>query len=308
MIHTVTINPSLDYYLHVDSTLSPGISRATDSRLVPGGKGINVSIALSNFNIESRALGFAAGSIGELLTSLIDNEYINKNFHLLREGETRINIKTTFNKDSLDINANGPTITKDDLNQIIQDLNKALPGDYVVLTGSVPSSLGASTYSDIISLLSDRGLHFVVDADGDLLKQTLALHPFLIKPNREELSKVIEKDITSIDDALISCEKLCLMGARNILASMGEMGGVFVNNEGTKFIYHMEDKLRVEASPVGAGDSSLAAFLYKYLETYSYESAFYYSMASGIACANEGNIPSQSHVDAIYKTMNCSSD
>ena len=61
MIYTVTCNPSLDYIVSVED-FSLGLTNRTSSELLlPGGKGINVSIVLMNLGIQSTALGFVAG-------------------------------------------------------------------------------------------------------------------------------------------------------------------------------------------------------------------------------------------------------
>ena len=65
MIYTITFNPSLDYVIQVDH-FKPGIINKTKfEEILPGGKGINVSIVLSNLGHESTALGFMAGFTGE---------------------------------------------------------------------------------------------------------------------------------------------------------------------------------------------------------------------------------------------------
>ena len=65
MIYTVTFNPSLDYIVSVKD-FKLGLTNRTDSELMlPGGKGINVSIVLKNLGIDNTALGFVAGFTGE---------------------------------------------------------------------------------------------------------------------------------------------------------------------------------------------------------------------------------------------------
>ena len=65
MICTVTFNPSLDYIVSVDD-FQLGMTNRTSSELIlPGGKGINVSIVLKNLGLDSTALGYAAGFTGE---------------------------------------------------------------------------------------------------------------------------------------------------------------------------------------------------------------------------------------------------
>ncbi|MBQ9050295.1 MAG: hypothetical protein IJ126_06780 [Lachnospiraceae bacterium] len=61
MIYTVTFNPSLDYIVRVDNFKPGVINRTTYENILPGGKGINVSIVLSNLGHKSVALGFMAG-------------------------------------------------------------------------------------------------------------------------------------------------------------------------------------------------------------------------------------------------------
>ena len=64
MIYTVTFNPSLDYIVSVED-FKLGLTNRTDSELMlPGGKGLNVSMVLGNLGIKSTALGFAAGFTG----------------------------------------------------------------------------------------------------------------------------------------------------------------------------------------------------------------------------------------------------
>ena len=64
MIYTVTFNPSLDYIVSVKD-FKLGLTNRTDSELMlPGGKGINVSIVLKNLGIDNTALGFVAGFTG----------------------------------------------------------------------------------------------------------------------------------------------------------------------------------------------------------------------------------------------------
>ena len=64
MIYTVTFNPSLDYIIRVDNLELGKINRVNYENILPGGKGINVSIALGNLGHKSVALGFTAGFTG----------------------------------------------------------------------------------------------------------------------------------------------------------------------------------------------------------------------------------------------------
>ena len=52
MIYTVTFNPSLDYIIRVENLRLGVINRTYYENILPGGKGINVSIVLKNHRSE----------------------------------------------------------------------------------------------------------------------------------------------------------------------------------------------------------------------------------------------------------------
>ena len=111
MIYTVTFNPSLDYIVSVDN-FRLGLTNRTDSELLlPGGKGINVSVVLMNLGIESTALGFVAGFTGEEVIRRLEQMGVKNGFIRLEEGFTRINLKLK-SIDGTEINGQGPAIGK----------------------------------------------------------------------------------------------------------------------------------------------------------------------------------------------------
>ena len=67
MIYTVTLNPSIDYVVRLDSLVTGITNRTTSEEYYYGGKGINVSCVLAELDLESTALGFVAGFTGEAI-------------------------------------------------------------------------------------------------------------------------------------------------------------------------------------------------------------------------------------------------
>ena len=57
MIYTLTLNPALDYVLRIPAVKEGETNRAATADLHFGGKGINVSLVLSELGVESTALG-----------------------------------------------------------------------------------------------------------------------------------------------------------------------------------------------------------------------------------------------------------
>ena len=112
MIYTVTFNPSLDYIVSVDD-FKLGLTNRTSSELMlPGGKGINVSIVLKNLGIESTALGFMAGFTGKEIARRLEEDRVTSDFIQIEEGISRINLKLK-SIDGTEINGSGPEIPTD---------------------------------------------------------------------------------------------------------------------------------------------------------------------------------------------------
>ena len=67
MIYTVTLNPSIDYIVHLPSVNLGEVNRIQEDFKLPGGKGINVSRILNQLDVENTALGFLGGFTGKYI-------------------------------------------------------------------------------------------------------------------------------------------------------------------------------------------------------------------------------------------------
>ena len=63
MIVTVTLNPSIDRTIAVDSLVRGGVNRAELIQVDAGGKGVNVSRALAKYGAETHAI-FVGAQLG----------------------------------------------------------------------------------------------------------------------------------------------------------------------------------------------------------------------------------------------------
>lgn len=278
MVYTITFNPALDYVVRVKEFKEDAVNRSFEEKLLPGGKGINVSIVLSNLEVETTALGFVAGFTGNEIERLLEEKGVKCDFIRLGEGNSRINIKLKAENET-EINAVGPEITEKDINSLYEKLENLKDGDFLVLAGSVPKGVDEDIYCKIAERVNAR---VVVDAEKKLLLDTLKFKPFLVKPNHIELGEMFDTVINTPDDAIEYANKLVEMGAENVLVSMAEKGGVFVNK--TECFYAQSPKGKVVNS-TGAGDSAVAGFIAGYIETKNFEKAFRQAIASGSASA-----------------------
>ena len=302
MIYTLTFNPALDYAVFVDDFALGETNRAVREDLTCGGKGINVSIVLRRLGADTTALGFLAGFTGRILQSWITEFGVPSDFITLPEGMSRINVKLKYRGET-EINGAGPDITPQALDALWAKLEAIACGDTLVISGSIPRSLPADIYEQILRRLAGRGIRFVVDATGDLLANTLPYRPFLIKPNHEELGALCGETLSPDDpDAIVRCARtLQDKGARNVLVSMGGAGSLLVT-EDAQVLYQEAAKGRLVNS-VGAGDSMVAGFLAGLDRGDSYAEALRLGTAAGGATAFSDTLATAEKIQAILETL-----
>ena len=300
MIYTVTLNPSLDYIAECKDFTLGATNRTSSEIIYPGGKGINVSIVLSNLGDRTTALGFLAGFTGEHIDSLIKDMGISSRMIRLDEGMSRINLKLK-SKEETELNGMGPNINIIDIARLYQKLESITEDDILVLAGSIPPSVSEGLYSDIMERLKETKIKIVVDATKDLLMNVLDKKPFLIKPNIHELGELFNVKLDSADEALPYALKLKEMGAVNVIISMGKDGAMMVDEYGKSYTTNSPEGKLVNS--VGAGDSLVAGFLHKYLETGNYEEAFRYGVCTGSASAFSSALATKEEVEKLYREI-----
>ena len=231
MVYTVTLNPALDYVMKLKNLRTDDINRTDGEEIYYGGKGINVSVILTQLDIPNTALGFLGGFTGKKLEEMLKSDGISCDFNYLKSGDTRINVKIKADKE-IDLNACGPEITQEDMQSFLKKLDGIKDGDYLILAGSIPKTLPDDIYERMLESVSDRKVNCVVDATGDLLKNVLKYRPFLIKPNHHELGDLFSVEIKSDDDIVKYSKKLQEMGAKNVLVSMAKDGAMLTDENG----------------------------------------------------------------------------
>lgn len=297
MIYTVTFNPSLDYIISTPTFQLGMTNRTSDTYILAGGKGLNVSTVLHNLEVENTALGFVAGFTGEEIIRKMEELGVKCNFIKLEEGTSRINVK--LKNDGTEINASGPIIPSDKLQQLMTQLDELKDGDILILAGSIPSSLPPTMYQDIMKKLQNRGVLILVDAEKELLLNVLPYHPFLIKPNHHELGELFGTVFHTREEVVPFAKKLQEQGALNVLVSLANKGAVLVDAMGE---VHMAPAPEGElVNGVGAGDSMVAGFLAGWLQTADYEHAFRMGLAAGSASACSENLAEREAVERFYQ-------
>ena len=286
MIYTITLNPALDYIIAIEQIQLNEINTSQDEHILPGGKGINVSIILKRLEVDSIALGFISGFTGEEIKRLVETEKIKTDFINLKTGNSRINVKILEEEKQTAINSKGPAVNNKSIEELYQKLDVLKKDDILVLSGSTPKGIDESIYEKICEKIKEKNIKIVVDSTKNLLLNTLKYQPFLIKPNHHELGEIFNTEITNKDEALEYAKILQQNGARNVLVSMGSKGSVLLDENGKTYKKDVIKNKKV-INTVGAGDSMVAGFLAGYLKYQNYEEALKLGIASATATVND---------------------
>ncbi len=253
MITTVTLSPCLDKTVKTSRLDLDSMNRVEAVSLDVGGKGINVSRALARLGVPSRALGFNFAG-GEVIPETLESEGIEPRFTVCN-GQLRTNLKimeTEIGR-TVEINEANPEVTASGVEELRRAVAEASEdSNFVALAGSVPKGVGSDIYRQLGELCDAK---VILDAQGELLREGLKAHPFMIKPNQFELETIVGK-INSEEEIVTAARKLIAeYGVKIVLVSRGADGAVIVSEN--EYYSHPALKVPVKSTS-GAGDSMVA--------------------------------------------------
>ena len=258
MIYTLTLNPAMDKTVVIENLTTGGVNRIQSLRVDVGGKGINVSKCLKNLGCASIAAAFWGGAAGQRGIDFLRENGIGSLAVTVSE-DTRTNLKIIdpVRHENTDINEPGPTISEENLAELIQKLDEAItPSDILILSGSIPKGCSSSIYRDLIQRYQNKGAQVYLDADGENFHLGITAAPSLIKPNIDELNRHLNANLTDVSEIAAAAREFLKLGIGEVVVSLGGDGALLVK-EG---LCLKADGLRVPVrSTVGAGDSMVAA-------------------------------------------------
>lgn len=300
MIYTITMNPALDYVVDLPNFKVNQVNRVIEEHIFYGGKGINVAVVLKELGFDSCCLGFVAGFTGEELEKGIKELGVKSDFVHVSNGLTRINVKIHSQQET-ELNGLGPEVNDQDIECLFEKLKQLTSDDVLVISGSVPASMSLSIYDQILQRVDTSKVKVVVDATGDLLKQTLKYKPFLIKPNNHELAELFHVELKTIDDIEKYARQLQKMGAVNVLVSMAKDGTLLIDENGHK--HRLGVCKGTVKNSVGAGDSMVAGFIAGYLSNLDYQEILKLATAAGGATAFSHALATKEKIQELFNQL-----
>lgn len=267
MIVVVSLNPALDITHRVDHADWAGVNRPADVHVRPGGKGVNVARVLNALGADVLLTGLAGGASGGSLRAGLTARGIDAVMTEIA-GETRrtFAVVDSGRGETALFNEPGPPVTPEEYARFRAMLQAQLAGAAaVVLSGSLPPGMPASTYADLIALAADAGVPALLDTSGEALMLGAAAGPEIVKPNLAELHALTDR-AGSADPAGSWCcspvaaaaghaDSLRVTGASAVVVTLGSDGLLALTPEES---WHARPQYVSGGNPTGAGDATAA--------------------------------------------------
>ncbi len=282
LVYTVTLNPALDKTVAISGFTAGRVNYVEQIRMDPGGKGINISKVLKGLGGNSIATGILGGATGRYIKKCLNEMSIEHEFLYVKQ-DTRTNLKIVDlqKRQNTDINEPGRKVSGDTVQQVLTKImEKAAPGDIVVLAGRAPFGMGDDLYALWTQRLHAIGVTVYLDADGPLLINGVKAGPDLVKPNEDEFAKLLGKRYESLADIAKAARDLHRQGIAQVVVSLGARGALFVKKDTVMYANALPVPMK---STVGAGDATMAALIMGNERADSWEDTIRTAIAAGAA-------------------------
>lgn len=264
MVLTVTLNPAVDKTCCLNELLLGQVNRLQSVMSVAGGKGVNVTKILRQFEYPVTAMGFIGGYTGQLIQERLTEMGAECHFTYIDQA-TRVSTNILADNGYVtEVLEPGPVISKDELSRFLSEYKRQLQRvDMVVLSGSIPQGVPEDIYKTLTMLAKEAGCKVFLDTSGEALKKAVRAVPYLLKPNKKEFEYLVGRKLTTVEGIKEQIKELLNSGIEKIIVSLGSKGFVYGDKEGI-----IEQKpVKVKAvNTVACGDCLVASFCMSEME------------------------------------------
>lgn len=290
-IVTLTLNPAFDMHCYVEY-FSPFRENIADvTSFEAGGKGVNISRALTHNGIENLAVIVVGAENSAEFVKLLDKDGI-RSLIVQTNGRIRENI-TVHSGGGLDetrISFNGFTCDNGVLRKIQEKIGEVNADTIITLTGSIPNGISVEDVKSFLFEFKQRGAKIVIDSRSFSLTDLAEFKPWLIKPNKDE-AECLGYELHTDLDGVLAAKRLYALGIENVMLSLGKEGAVLAAKEGA---FIAKPPMVNAISTIGAGDSMIAGFVGAYVCGAKKEECLKQAVAYGTAaCLQSGTRPPQ---------------
>lgn len=289
-IITLTLSPAYDTHCSVDCFKPYHENIAAIDCIEAGGKGVNLSRALTFNNIDNLALIVVGNENGEVFTRRLQSDGLNFKT-ITTQGRIRENITLHSNngKEETRICFNGFSLNEDILTKITDDMGTVDENTIITMTGSIPKGITVRMVCDFLTPFKEKGSKIVIDSRSFTFADLAYFKPWLCKPNVDEAALYTGIPVNGVNDGVKAATKMRAVGIENLLLSLGKDGAVLANAEG---VFHASAPRIKALSTIGAGDSMIAGFIGAFANGLSTKDCLKQAVSFGCAaCLEQGTRP-----------------
>jgi tagatose 6-phosphate kinase len=283
----VTPNLALDRILNVETLAVGAVQRATAPIVRAGGKGVNIARAMIAAGASPLVLGMLGGVAGENIAAEMEAEGLAlEPVEIAGENRTCFIINSRLDGRETVINEPGPNVKPVEFVNFVNKYSLLLAdADLVICSGSLPPGVEADAYRTMIDMANREGKRCLLDVAGEVLRASIDASPYIAKVNHREAGELLRLSIESVSDARFACERMCALGARNAVVTLGAEGAVGLFHGRCWYVKGP----RVErAHAVGSGDAFLAGLALAMRRGYAPKEMLRYAAAFGTGSARTG--------------------
>lgn len=284
---TVTLNPALDLTGSLQSLSLGSVSVVEQGSLHPAGKGVNVAKVLAELGADVTVTGLLGADNQESFCQLFKAMGATDKFVRVA-GANRINVKLVEKNGQVsDINFPGVAVTAANILAFEKTLFElAATHDVFVIAGSLPQGVSADMCANWLEKLHQLGKKVLFDSSKLALATGLDAHPWLVKPNDEELAEWAGQALETPQQCMSVAETIAAKGITNVVVSLGAKGVMWLNDQG--WLHAQPPKMDV-VSTVGAGDTLVAGLCWGEINQWSKTQSLQFATAlSAVAVTQVG--------------------
>lgn len=299
MIYTVTMNPALEFVSEVSDFEFDKNNISDFDLMLPSGKGINVSRVLKQLGLPTLATGFAGGFTGEFVEDWLRREDIKSEFIRI-DDNTRINIKITGSSKTV-IESKGPSISHQELQELLYYLSRVKEGDTVFLSTAFPKNITETVIERMIAICKANKAQFVLDIDEYYLERFANEGSLLEKISVKCLEHLFKTKIDSESDLLKWKNEIFDLNSKFVIVPFVD-NKVYLFQKNSIYAFDIEQMLNQKIDFVI--DSIIAGFIATFIRTSDYEKSFEMANACALASLKTKDLPKKFQIDDCFKDIN----
>ena len=304
-IATVSLHPAIDQTVRADNLRPNRVNRAQSLTFDASGKGVNVASFLTDYGYNSAVTGYLGQENVAIFEQFFASKGIEDRFVRI-PGNTRINVKVVdeVNQQTTDINMPGLTPPQEALTTLLETIEQLADScNWFVLSGSLPPDVSTTTYATIITQLKRKKRQIILDTSDEALREGIQAGPTIVKPNIEELQRLIGHPLKSEAEIQQAARQLLNEDIELVVVSMGKQGAMLV--EQALALIAIPPEVMVKKT-FGAGDAMVAGLVTAQIQGLSLADCGRLATAFslGIIAQASYNLPSREVLRQYFQQVN----